>query len=192
VNLFRTRASAVGTGLVAAVLVTATLAGCSAGQQSQTATQEPAVNGASGGVGNVALRDVRIRADQTTDALKPDQSVDLMFVAANKSFTDPDRLLGITSDVGVVSVDPPNPEIPAGGSLIVGKPEGTEAEALQALSSANKATAPVKLLKRISNGLTYKFVFTFQRTGQVTVWVPVTAGESAPGATAGEPPGETY
>jgi hypothetical protein len=180
VNFFHTRASAVTTGLVAAALVTATLTGCGAGQQSQTATQEPAVNGASGGTPSIALRDVRIRADQGADAVQPGQSVALMFVAANKSTVESDRLVRITSDVGQVSIDPPNVEIPAGQALIVGKPDGADAEELQAASSASKATATVKLSKSISNGLTYAFVFTFERAGAATVSVPLSAGENSP------------
>ena len=199
-NLLRTRAPSAtnvramsrrtaGTGLAAAVLVTATLAGCSAGQQSQTATQEPAVNGASAGTSTVALRDVRIRAGQTGDAVKPGQSVDLMFVAANQTGTETNRLLGISAKVGDVTITPDAPEIPAGGALIVGKPEGANAEALQAASTAVKATATVKLKEPVSNGLTYTFVFTFQHGGQIIVSVPVSAGESAPRASTAEEPG---
>jgi copper(I)-binding protein len=188
VNHFLTRVPAV----VGAVLVTAALAGCGAGQQSQTATQQPAVNGAMGGASTIALRDVRIRADQTADAVKPGQSADLMFLAANTSGTDADRLVSITSDVGAVTVSPANAEIPAAGSLIVGKPENADAEALQAVSTASKATATVLLSKPIANGLTYTFVFTFQRAGQATVSVPVSAGESAPRAQPSESPEGTH
>jgi hypothetical protein len=179
VNLFPTRASVFGAGLVACVLIAATLTGCGAGQQSQTATQEPAVNGASGAVGKVALRDVRIRAEVKGAALAPGESVELLFVAANQSETDSDKLVGITSDIGSVTLNPANPEIPAGRSLIVGKPEGIDAEALQAVSNAVKATATVKLSKPLANAITYDFVFKFERGGQGTIGVPVTAGDTA-------------
>jgi hypothetical protein len=179
VNLFSTRASAVGR-LVAGVLIAATITGCGAGQQSQTATQEPAVNGASGGVGTIGLRDVRIRVEQTGATVKAGDSADLLFVAANQSGVDNDRLVSITSDYGTVTVSPAKPEVPAAGALIVGKPETKEAEELQALSHGAKATATVKLTKPISNGLTYAFVFTFERAGQSKIQVPITAGETAP------------
>ena len=80
-NLFPTRASAFPTGLATCVLIAATLTGCGTGQQSQTATQEPSVNGASGAVGSVVLRDVRIRAQITGAALKPGDSVENKGVA---------------------------------------------------------------------------------------------------------------
>jgi hypothetical protein len=178
VNLFPTRASASHGGFVACVMIAATLTGCSAGQQSQTSTQEPAVNGASGGIGNIALRDVRIRAEVTGAALQPGETVDLLFVAANQSDTDSDRLVGITSDIGPVTLTPANPEIPAARSLIVGKPDGVEAAAMQALSTAVKADATVKLTKPLANALTYEFAFKFEHSGQMTIGVPVTAGDA--------------
>jgi hypothetical protein len=192
VNLFPTRASASGGALVACVMIAATLTGCSAGQQSQTATQEPAVNGASGGVGTIALRDVRIRAQVTGAALPPGNSVDLLFVAANQSATDNDRLVGITSDIGPVTLNPVNPEIPAARTLIVGKPDGVEADAMQALSTAVKANATVKLTKPLASALTYNFVFTFERAGQAAIGVPVTAGDTAPRAEQPSPAGEGH
>jgi len=174
VNHFVTRAA-----LVAGVLIAATLTGCSAGQQSQTATQEAAVNGASGGVGSLALRDVRIRAVQTGAEVKPDETVDLLFVVANQSPKDNDRLVAVTSAFGTVTVTPDNPEIPANRSLIVGKPENTDTEALQSLTNSVKADAKVKLSQPIRNGLTYDFVFKFEHAGQATIHVPVTAGDAA-------------
>ena len=192
-NLFPTRGPAFGSGLIAAVLIVATLTGCSSGQQSQTATQEPAVNGTSAGVGTtIGLRDVRIRAEQTGAAVAEGESVDLMFVASNQSATESDRLISISSDVGSVTLSPASPQIPANRALIVGKPEGTEADALQALSDSVKATATVKLNKPISNGLTYNFVFKFERAGEGTVAVPVSAAENAPRAGKPAPPGEGH
>ena len=46
-----------------AALIAAVLTGCGAGQISQMATQEPAVNGNKVSFNNVALRDIRIQAD---------------------------------------------------------------------------------------------------------------------------------
>jgi hypothetical protein len=166
--------------MAAGVLLAATLTGCSAGQQSQTATQEPAVNGASGGVGIIALRDVRIRVDQTGPEVKAGRDVDLLFVATNQSLTENDRLLSITSDVGEVTLTPAHPEIPASQALVVGKPDNSAAEALQAASSSVKATSKVHLNQPIRNGLTYKFVFNFEHAGQTTIGVPLTAGDYAP------------
>lgn len=177
-NLFPTRAVPFRGGLLAGVLIAATVTGCGTGQQAQTATQEPAVNGASGTVGKIGLRDVRIRAQVTGAALQPGESADLLFVAINESDTDNDKLVSITSDFGSVTLTPANPDIPAGRALIVGNPEGTDAMALQAVSTAGKATATVKLNKPVANALTYDFVFKFEHGGQGSIPVPVTAGDT--------------
>ena len=56
------------------------LAGCGAGQVSQTAMQESAVNGSQAVINNVALRNVHIQAQQTSDYLQPGATVDLVLV----------------------------------------------------------------------------------------------------------------
>lgn len=82
------------------LLAVTALVGCGAGQVSQVATQEPAVNGTSGSVENILLRNVHLQAVQTGDALRPGSDVDLIFTATNQSPDVDDRLLRITSDVG--------------------------------------------------------------------------------------------
>jgi hypothetical protein len=88
--------------LAVAGVVAAAVSGCSAGQISQTAVQEPAVNGNKVTVNNVALRDIRMQAVQTGDFLQPGRAVDLVLVAVNQSPDLPDRLLGISTDIGNV------------------------------------------------------------------------------------------
>ena len=91
-------------GLAAAVVLT----GCSAGQVSQTAIQEPAVNGTNAVAGDpvsgIALRNVHLRAPQTVDYVRPGSKVELLFVAVNESRRRSDRLVSITSDVGTVAL----------------------------------------------------------------------------------------
>jgi hypothetical protein len=159
-------------GLVA--LVAALLSGCGAGQISQTATQEPAVNGNKVTVNNVALRDVRMQAVQTGDFLQPGKTVDLVAVAVNQSPDVPDRLVGITSDVGAVTISGDG-RLPAGGMLFIGTPDGPKV-APGPIESNNAVKATVALAKPISNGLTYSFTFNFEKAGQATVLVPISAG----------------
>lgn len=96
-------ATRVAVGL-AALAAAASLSGCGAGQISQMATQEPAVNGNRVTINNVALRDIRIQAVQTGDFLQPGRTVNLVAVAVNQSPDVADRLVGITSDIGPVTV----------------------------------------------------------------------------------------
>lgn len=163
-----------------AALVAAALTGCGAGQISQMATQEPAVNGNKVTINNVALRDVRIQAAQTGDYLRPGKTVDLVLVAVNQSPDVPDRLLGITSDIGTVTVTG-DAALPPSGMLFIGTPEGQKV-APGPLNPNNAARASVSLAKPITNGLTYPFTFTFEKAGQASVMVPISAGMAPPEA----------
>ena len=159
---------------VLVVLAVTVLSGCGAGQISQTATQEPAVNGNKVTFNNVALRDIRIQAVQTGDYLQPGRTVDLVLVAVNQSPDITDRLVGVTSDVGTVAVSG-DARLPAGGMLFIGTPEGAKV-APGPIGSNNAARATVTLAKPISNGLTYNFTFNFEKAGQASVMVPISAG----------------
>ncbi|WP_422744336.1 hypothetical protein ACN27E_20835 [Mycobacterium sp. WMMD1722] len=174
-NRFAPRASAAIPALAACVLA-AGLTACSAGQISQTATQAAAVNGVDAGVGSIALRNVHLRAPQTSDYVRPGSEVELLFVAANNSPDQPDRLVGIRSDVGSAPLQG-DTTVPPNGVLVAGEPDGQIA-ALESVDPASPLTVDVSLTKPITNGLTYPFTFTFQRSGDVTVQVPISAGEA--------------
>jgi hypothetical protein len=159
-------------GLTAAVV----LSGCGAGQISQTATQEPAINGTSANIGQIAVRNAHLRVDQTSDYVRPGSEVDLIFTASNNSPDVNDKLVSITSDVGTVTLTG-DTELPATGSLIVGAPDG-QITALESVETAEAAEAKVALSKPITNGLTYNFTFKFEQGGEGTFAVPISAGES--------------
>ena len=169
-NRFAMRASA---GLAACGLTAAVLTGCSAGQVSQTATQEPAVNGVNAQSGAIALRNVHLQAVQTGDYLKPGRTVELVFAAVNTSADVNDKLLGITSDVGSVSITG-DLAIPANSALIVGSADRTTEAS--PLASTEDAKAEVTLSQPITNGLTYGFTFTFDKAGEAKIQVPISAG----------------
>nr|WP_322790574.1 hypothetical protein [Mycolicibacterium helvum] len=161
---------AASAGLAACGLI---LTGCGSGQISQTADQESAVNGSTANVANIALRNIHIQAVQTGDALKPGRTVELIFAAANISPDTNDKLVNISSEVGTVAVTGAT-AIPAGGSLIVGSADG-QADATP-LGSTEPTKAEVTLSQPITNGLTYQFTFDFEKAGQTTVAVPISAG----------------
>ena len=133
-------------GLVGAVV----LSGCSAGQVSQTAVQEPAVNGTSANIGEIAVRNAHLRATQTADYVQPGGEVELLFLASNGSPDVNDKLVSITSDIGTVTLTG-DTAVPAGGALVVGAPDG-QITALESVEAAEAAEATVKLSKPISNG----------------------------------------
>jgi hypothetical protein len=176
----RRRIPAAVSGLAVSCLLAApALAGCGAGQIAQTSIQEPSVNGAAGQIGQLALRNVYLRAQQTSDFLRPGQSVDLVFVATNQSPDVEDRLSRVTSDVGTVTLTG-DARLPASGALIVGNRAGPDIKAVDAVEAADAAKATVALTKPISNGLTYPFTFDFERAGSVRLDVPISADETAP------------
>ncbi|SEH61059.1 hypothetical protein SAMN04489835_1999 [Mycolicibacterium rutilum] len=162
----------VACGLAAAFALT----GCGAGQVSQTAMQEPAVNGTSANLGAISLRNVHLRAEQVTDYVQPGSEVELLFQASNDSPDTNDKLVEITSDVGTVTLTG-DTALPASGVLTVGAPDG-QITPLESVETAEAAEAKVELSKPITNGLTYKFVFKFEKAGDATVAVPISAGES--------------
>jgi copper(I)-binding protein len=167
VNRFRLATCAVAAALA--------MSGCGAGQVSQTATQEPAVNGTLATVGSIALRNIHLRAAQSSDYVQPGSDVELLFVAANSSPDVNDKLLSVSSDIGTVSLSG-DTSVPSNGVLVVGEPDGQIAP-LEAAEKAEAVQAKIALSKPITNGLTYKFTFTFDKAGETSVQVPISAGE---------------
>lgn len=183
-NRFAMRASA---GLAACGLTAAVLTGCSAGQVSQTATQEPAVNGVNAQAGAIALRNVHLRAPQQKDYVEPGSEAELLFVAANGSAEKANKLISIKSPVGDVALTG-DQTIPAAGVLVVGEPDG-QTKPLEKTEAAEAVTAKVTLTKPVTNGLLYDFTFKFEN-GETTVAVPISAGEAPRRNKAGEEPAE--
>ena len=166
----KNRVFAATAGLAACGVI---LTGCSAGQISQSADQQAAVNGNSVNVKNIALRNVHLQALQTGDFLQPGRIVPLLFVAANDSPDISDKLVSITSDVGTVALTGDG-AVPANGALIVG-PAGGQTEALS--DAAVPPSATVTLTQPVTNGMGYKFTFNFEKAGSTTVSVPISAPE---------------
>jgi len=162
-------------GLIGAVA----LAGCGVGQLSQTASQESAVDGNHAVINNVALRNVRIQALQHGDFLRPGATVDLVLVVINQSPDVTDKLVGISTDIGKVTVTG-DPTLPAGGTLFVGNPNGQNRKAVDAVEAADSVKATVALDKQITNGPNYNFTFNFEKAGSVSLAVPISAPEGPP------------
>ncbi|TEA02314.1 hypothetical protein [Mycobacteroides salmoniphilum] len=217
--MFRTRSqrstARVTTLLGAAVLATA-LAGCGAGQISQTANQSSAINGGSANLGKLALRNIHLVGSPDPVKQRAGQKAELVLVITNESADVNDKLTSVTSsdDIGKVTLSGDS-DIPATGRLFVGAAEGQESAAEIAGPEAGngehgaapsvepgttttevKAPEPkpqassdptikhgkaqLQLTKDLADGLTYRFTFTFEKAGEVTVAVPIDAGPSAP------------
>ena len=166
------------------------LAGCSAGQLSQTASQESAVDGSQAVINNVALRNVRIQALQNSDYLRPGTTVALVLVVVNQSPDVADKLVGISTDIGKVTVTG-DPTLPAGGTLFVGTPNGQNRKAVDAIEAADTVKATVALDKQITNGPNYNFTFDFEKAGSVSLAVPISAPQG-PGQNERAAPAEHF
>ncbi|PEG43218.1 hypothetical protein CQY20_00425 [Mycolicibacterium agri] len=188
---FKPRRSLITAAVAACGVAAATaLAGCGAGQISQTATQQAAVNGAAANVSDtVALRNVHMRADQDSDFLEPGTEVPLVFVATNDSPDVADKLVRVTSDVGTVRLTGDLTLQPM-DVLEVSREEST-ISALEQAERATAAKATVDLSKPVTNGLTYNFTFTFEKAGEVTVAVPISASEGRERGSSGGSGGDT-
>jgi copper(I)-binding protein len=97
------------------------IVGCSSGQVAQTAEMEPAVNGNSGQVGTIALRDVQVAFPESGEPYKAGEDAPLQLSIVNTGGQD-DELVGVTSPAGEVELIG-NPAIPAGTTLQVVLPD---------------------------------------------------------------------
>lgn len=159
-----------------AAVTAALLSGCGAGQISQMAAQQAAVNGNVATIPNkVALRDIRLQAEQNSgDYIQKGRSIDLVAVAVNLSSYDTDKLTQITSDIGQVAISG-TPELNPSAILFIGTPDGQHV-APGPLEPNTAVKAVVNLDKDVSSGLLYDFTFVFEKAGQITVKVPIAAG----------------
>ncbi len=177
------RSSRVAALAAGALIGAVALAGCSAGQLSQTASQESAVDGNAAVINNppssIALRNVHIQAQLNSDFLPPGATVDLVLVVVNQSPDITDKLVGISTDIGKVTVTG-DPTLPAGGTLFVGTPHGQNRNAVEAVEAAKSVKATVTLSKPITNGPNYNFTFDFEKAGSVSLAVPISAPEGPP------------
>ena len=162
-----------------AVIGAGAIAGCSAGQVSQTSMQQSAVDGNQAVINNVALRNIRIQALQSGDFLRPGATVDLVLVAVNQSPDITDKLVGITTDIGKVTVTG-DPTLHPSGVLFVGSQNGQSNKSDSAVENGDSVKATVALSKPITNGPNYDFTFNFEKAGSVSVGVPISAPESGP------------
>ncbi|MGW4485871.1 hypothetical protein ACWEOE_18765 [Amycolatopsis sp. NPDC004368] len=129
-----------GVSALGAVLV---LAGCGAGQITQTDTQQPAVNGTYATVKTLALRNVAIQYPAQGAAYSAGQSAPLTLTIANQGTQD-DQLLSVSS----TGTDSPAQlggarDVVAGHTLVIGPDDAVESTNEQAPpTTSSSAEAP--------------------------------------------------
>lgn len=180
-------------GLVSAVFalgLAALLTACGSGQITQTDTQQPAINGANGQIGAIAVRDAQLAYPPNPEGVyTPGATVPLWVSIVNTGVSD-DQLVQVTSPAAIeVTIDgstTTGKAIPGGTTVASGFDVDGVASANSASSqiapSVNGAPIPVRILlvgiKSINGqplraGLTIPVTFVFAHAGQVTLNVPI-------------------
>ena len=108
-------ALAAGLGLVAA--------GCSAGQVTQTDTQVAAVNGASGQVGDITVRDAQFLFPAGHGSYEEGDDAPITVVIANNG-TSPDKLLGVTSEFSAPAEITGDTKLEPASAIVAGAEQG--------------------------------------------------------------------
>ncbi len=153
---------------------------CGAGQISQTANQEPAVNGNTANVGSMQLRNVQIiyPADKADEVFGNGGPFQVSFVISNIDPVENDRLLGIDAPQGGSVTLAGNTEIPAGQALRAGKPIGLlEPEDIKTTDEQKRLTVVLSNAgDSVAPGLTTPLTFRFEKSGSITMNTPVDSG----------------
>ena len=182
----------VATALALAAGAVLTLSACGAGQISQTATQVAAINGNSGDVGQIALRNVHVIYPNSEEySLEPGGKAALGFSIVNLDPYTEDTLTGISTDFAAAATGAEDVTIPPGRSVVAGLPPAQAAEAEELVidespkpagdeeepdTSVPVAVELTGLKEGVRPGLTIPVTFTFAKAGDVTIRVPVDAG----------------
>ncbi|MDT8911007.1 hypothetical protein [Amycolatopsis sp. PS_44_ISF1] len=131
-----------GVSALGAALV---LAGCGAGQITQTDTQQPAVNGTYAQVKTLVLRDAAVVYPAQGAGYSAGQSAPLTLTLVNQGAQD-DQLVSVTSDAtGGPATISGSTAIVAGHSLVIGPSDAVESTNQQGPSSsapASQTSAP--------------------------------------------------
>ncbi|MFW0795171.1 hypothetical protein AAFP30_15265 [Gordonia sp. CPCC 205515] len=159
---------------------------CGAGQISQTANQEPAVNGNLANIGDLQLRDVQILypTDKADEVFGNGGPFQLAFVINNLSPVNEDRLVAITAPEGgsvTIAEGSDGAKIPAGQALRAGKPAGLLIpEEVQSRTEQRISVVLNNAGDTVAAGLTTPLVFRFEKAGIVAIRTPVDSGSTLP------------
>ncbi|MGI9000790.1 MAG: copper chaperone PCu(A)C [Pseudonocardia sp.] len=175
-----TRAAVVVAMIVGVMIGALALAGCGAGQVSQTSRQVADVNGASAEAASILVRNARIEFAgevQGGDVYTRGASAPLRMSIVNTG-ADADRLVSATSPAASSVRISGDAEIPGGQVLVVDDepPVPTTPAAIPRGDVGAQREGSIVLTglrQDIRAGLTYPVVLTFARAGEIRLEVPV-------------------
>jgi copper(I)-binding protein len=151
------------------------LAGCGAGQITQTSTIQPAVNGALGQTGPVSVRDASLaNRNQCEQAYPAGSNVPLDLTIANSGQHD-DELVSVSSANATGAAVQGQKTVVAGSTLVVSAPDqaaaGSGADAK--IGHANVTLNGLK--STVWPGQLVPVTFAFRDSGTVTLDLPIAA-----------------
>lgn len=156
------------------------LAGCAAGQITQTDSQVSAVNGTSGNVGNtIALRNVWIPYPHNQQGVYPvGSAVPVMLTIINQA-QSPEQLIAVSSPAASQVSVSGTTQIPP-GSMVVGTPSALPVTGLPASPLVAGELRIVLITRRpLYAGLNTPVSFQFRNVGTVTLLLPMGAPPNA-------------
>lgn len=165
--------------IVACGAVALTLAGCGAGQVTQTDAQVAAIDGASADQQNIALRDVLISYPENTQGSYPVGSdVPVQFTIINQG-PSADTLTSVTTQAARRVVVQGNTTVPAEMSVA----SSGESETISAGQASAEPVSPLDVgemrivltdtTRTLRPGQNIELTFIFQNAGAVTLPVPM-------------------
>ncbi len=118
------------------------LAGCGAGQITQTDTQQPAVNGTHAQVKTIVMRDVAVQYPTSGPGYAAGSTPALTLTIVNQGAQD-DSLVSVTTEDGTQATVGGSKDIVAGHSLVIGPDDAVEStNQVEPTSSSTSSEAP--------------------------------------------------
>lgn len=151
------------------------LAGCGAGQITQTNTMLPSVNGALGQAGQVAVRNASLaNSDKCEQAYTPGSDAPLKLTVANGGPKD-DDLVAVTSPNAAGGVIEGQKTIVAGSTLVVGPAAGSGATQAADTKIGHASVTLHGLKSVVWPGQLMPVTFVFRDAGPLTLDLPIGA-----------------
>ncbi|GAB3475823.1 copper chaperone PCu(A)C [Amycolatopsis cihanbeyliensis] len=163
-------------GLAAAIVV----AGCGAGQITQTDTQQAAVNGAQATVGSLAIRDAVLAYPPNDSVYRAGSSAELNLRVINDG-DQPAELVSVSSDAAANAIISGASTIAGRNVLVIGSTEGEVPDFQRPTGGPDgEPERPGEggivlrgLAYDVRPGMNVPVTFTFADAGQVTVELPI-------------------
>lgn len=173
----RTRSVTTALGLGAVLAV----AGCSAGQETQTSSQVAAVNGAHGSAQSIDVRNVQLAFPEGSSSYPVGSSVPIEGGLVNTS-QQSDRLLDVTSPYAASAQVDGTTVLPGESNLwATGRTSGGGQQASSAPGTPSENPAVQITLRGLNHelrpGLTVPVTFVFEKAGPTTIQVPLTVSD---------------